>query len=78
MYEEGLLGGVGEGPLTEQSLHQGDGQTVVFTQEKHGAAEQLFVVHVGIRHLVKRNYDVLEEPHVFFTEGDCETRYDGG
>lgn len=74
--EEGLLHGVGKGPVLEQTLKEWDGQVAVLRQEQHGAPEQLLVELTASLHLVEWDDDRLEEGHVLVTQGHGEARDD--
>lgn len=76
--EHYLLGRVGEGPVTQETLDQVGGQRGILRQEQHRASEELFVVELARLDLVQGNDDRLEEDDVLFTEGYGESRDDTG
>ena len=76
--EHDLLGGVGEGPVFNESVQEEETQRWVLGQEEHGAAHEVFVEEMAGLHLMKRNDDILEENNVLLSQGHCETRNNTG
>lgn len=76
--EESLLDAVGEGPVFEQALEQGDRQRAVLRQEEHRAPEQLLVELTACLHFVQWDDHILEENHMLVSERHCEAGNNGG
>jgi hypothetical protein len=76
--EESLLDAVGERPVAQEAFEESDGEGAVFSQEQHGAAEELLVELGAGLHLVQGDDHILEEYHVLITERHCESTNNAG
>ena len=71
--EESLLDTVGEGPVSEETLEEWDGQGTILSQEEHGASEELLIELRACLHLVEWDDNRLEEDHVLVSQWHCES-----